>query len=132
VRRLSILAVSAFFVAFAASPALSTAAGREPAPGAKPEQRSVGAQFEKAERVTHVRASQRVTVNGLKRKLNRLITAHNELVDAHNALNACIGTMPVTQYFGYWYGFDGHDETALDFTEPGDTADVYMATWLCP
>jgi hypothetical protein len=50
--------------------------------------------------------------------------------------NNCAGTvLPMTQYNGYMYSFDGMEiiwpVTALDVTEEGGEADAYALLWTC-
>jgi hypothetical protein len=139
-RRLSVLVVSSFIVAFTLS-AVSGAAGseRQPAPDQKIRERSLGIELQRAQRVAPVRISQRLAtrrqVRRLTRRLNRLTRAHNSLARAHNSLvdtiADCFGRAPVTSYFGYLYGPGAEATSALDFTDPGDPIDALMSTWRC-
>lgn len=117
------LAVCAAFLILAA-PALA----RDEGPAADFKSDPLGLNLQRAPKV-HVQAS------SLKGKVNRLITAFNNLAASHNVLvanlNNCLRTVPVTQYDFYQYGNPTFFTTALDFTESGDLPDVQMAIRTC-
>ena len=66
-----------------------------------------------------------VTVFGQKlRQLKARVTALEQTVD-------CLRAVPMTSYFGYWYGPNGDFTSALDFTESGSTPSVYVIRDAC-
>lgn len=70
-------------------------------------------------------------LQGKVRKLSQKVNTLQGQVAAATHATSCLRTIPLTSYYGYWYGDSGFFTTALDITEAGSTVQYYVVRDTC-